>query len=109
LRKHPELKWRVSEAEIGRLAQEGLAMLEGSAPLVAPGGRLVAVTCSLEAEENEEVAASFASRHPEFALEDVAALLPPPLGEAIAGPGLWRLLPGGDHDGFTVHVLRRTG
>jgi 16S rRNA (cytosine967-C5)-methyltransferase len=107
LRKHPELKWRISDAEIGRLAEQGQALLEGVAELVVPGGALVAVSCSLEAEENENVVARFLSRHPEFRLAELAAELSPPLDRAVVGPGFWRLLPGGDHDGFTVHVLRR--
>ena len=61
LRRHPELKWRISEGEIGRLASRRRALLEASAPLVAPGGLLVAITCSLEGEENEDVMARFLS------------------------------------------------
>jgi 16S rRNA (cytosine967-C5)-methyltransferase len=107
LRKHPELKWRVSEAEIARLAAAGEALLEGSRSLVGKGGLLIVVTCSLEAEENEQVIARFAARHPEFRFEELGESLPPPLGDGLAGPGFWRLLPGGDHDGFTVQALRR--
>jgi 16S rRNA (cytosine967-C5)-methyltransferase len=109
LRKHPELKWRISEEEVGRLSEQGAAMLAGAAGAVAPGGLLVAITCSLEAEENDLVAARFLDEHEDFSPLDLAAVLPPPLDAAIAGPGLWRLLPAGDHDGFTVSVLRRRG
>ncbi len=38
------------------------------------------------------------------ALEDT---LPKTLRRGLEGPGRWRLLPGDDHDGVTVHVLRR--
>ncbi|MCB1055178.1 MAG: hypothetical protein KDD11_06650 [Acidobacteria bacterium] len=109
LRKNPELKWRISEREIGRMAEQGRRMLAGLAPHVAPGGLLVAITCSLELEENQEVVARFLDEHPEFSplrLEDHLAL---PLAAGIEGPGSWRMLPGGDHDGFTVHVLKRSG
>ncbi len=64
LRRHPEIKWRISESEIGRLSRQALRLLEGAAPLVAPGGRLVAITCSLEPEENEAVVARFLATHP---------------------------------------------
>jgi len=107
LRRHPELKWRISEGEIGRLSAQALRLLDGVAPLVAPGGLLVAITCSLEAEENEDVVGRFLAAHPELAPAPLAAALPPPLDRGIAAPGLWRVLTGGDHDGFTVHVLRR--
>jgi 16S rRNA (cytosine967-C5)-methyltransferase len=109
LRKHPELKWRISPAVVGRLAQQGEAMLDGAAPSVARGGLLVAITCSLEPEENELVVAHFLSGHPEFRLLALEGLLPGALDRWVAGTGFWRLPTGGDHDGFTVHVMERRG
>lgn len=108
LRKHPELKWRISEDEIGRLARQAQALLDGAAPAVGEMGLLVAVTCSLEAEENEEVVATFLARRPEFEPVDLAEVVPAPASRWIRGPGFWRILPARDHDGFSVHVLRRT-
>ena len=105
LRRHPELKWRISEGEIGRLTRQALRLLEGGAPLVAPGGLLVAITCSLEREENEDVVARFLSSHPEFASVALERVLDGPLAEGLLESGGWRVLSGGDHDGFTVHVL----
>lgn len=107
LRKHPELKWRISEDEIGRLARRAEAMLEGASSAVDEMGWLLAITCSLEAEENEDVVARFLARRREFELVDLQGLVPAPLDRWIRGPGLWRILPAGDHDGFSVHVLRR--
>lgn len=107
LRKNPELKWRVSEAEVGRLADLGLEMLRGAAGAVAPGGLLVAITCSLEAEENELVIERFLDQQRDFELLDLAPHLSPPADRGLAGPGLWRILTGDEHDGFTVSVLRR--
>ncbi len=109
LRRHPELKWRIGAEEIERLAAQGLRMLLGAAPAVKPGGLLIAVTCSLEAEENEEVAARLLARVPGLAAEPVAGALPGALAAGGGGGGLWRVLTGGDHDGFTVQVFRRTG
>ena len=107
LRRHPEIKWRISEGEIGRLSRQALRLLEGAAPLVAPGGRLVAITCSLEREENEDVLARFLATHPELSLLPLERLLESPVAAGITGPGAWRILTGGDHDGFTVHVLAK--
>jgi 16S rRNA (cytosine967-C5)-methyltransferase len=109
LRRHPELKWRISESEIGRLSQQALRLLGGVAPLVRPGGLLVAITCSLEAEENEEVAASFLAGHREFEPLPLAGLLDGPPAGGIVGPGAWRFLTGDDHDGFSVSVLAKAG
>jgi 16S rRNA (cytosine967-C5)-methyltransferase len=107
LRKHPELKWRVSPEELGRLSGQAQKLLGGAAPLVRPGGLLVAITCSLEPEENEEMAAAFLAATPAFAPYELESGLEAPLREMITGPGSWQILPGGDHDGFTVQVLRR--
>lgn len=106
-RRHPELKWRLSPEEIGRLAEQGLRLLLASADLLRPGGRLVAITCSLEPEENEVVVAQLLGRRPDLALLDLAPLVLPIHQLGIAGPGCWKVLPAGDHDGFTVHVLVR--
>lgn len=112
LRKHPELKWRLSPEEVGRLADQGLALLAGAAPRVAPGGLLVAITCSLEAEENEAVVERFLET-PEgrdgFSPLPLADRLPPLLAASVVGEGFWRTMSGGDHDGFTVSVLTRRG
>ncbi|MFL6196979.1 MAG: transcription antitermination factor NusB [Thermoanaerobaculia bacterium] len=107
LRRHPEIKWRISESEIGRLSRQALRMMDGAAPLVAPGGLLVAITCSLEREENEDVVARFLATRPEFAPLPLESVLENPVASGITGPGAWRLLTGADHDGFTVHVLAK--
>lgn len=107
LRKHPELKWRIGVREIARLAEQGLEMLQGVAALVAPGGLLVAITCSLEAEENEHVIAQFLADNAGFRPLPLEEHLQEPLRAFIAGPGLWRALTADDHDGFTVQVLQR--
>ncbi len=109
LRKSPELKWRISESEIGRLKRQSLRMLAGAAPLIGRDGLLVAMTCSLEPEENEDVVARFLSAHRDFELLELADRLPYPLGQRIDGPGCWRMPSEADHDGFTVHVMARRG
>jgi 16S rRNA (cytosine967-C5)-methyltransferase len=107
LRRHPELKWRIGPGEIGRLSRQALRLLAGAAPLVREGGLLVAITCSLEPEENEQVAASFLAAHPELSLLPLSGLLDPPLVPGIVGAGAWRVLTGGDHDGFSVSVFAK--
>jgi 16S rRNA (cytosine967-C5)-methyltransferase len=106
LRRHPELRWRFGGAELARLAERGLRMLLGVCDAVAPGGRLVHVTCSIEAEENEEVVTRFRAARPEFVQDP----LDEPSLETSAGrrgEGRWRVLPDPAHDGFSVAVLRR--
>ena len=108
LRKNPEIKWRLSPRELGRLSELGSRILDGSAEAVVPGGRLLAITCSVEKEENEAVLEAFLKRRPDFSLLPLQAAIPASLEGFIEGPGLWRALPGADHDGFTVHVLERS-
>lgn len=107
LRKHPELKWRWSESELARLAGQAVRLLLGAANGVRPGGLLVAITCSLEPEENEGVAERFLRERPEFSRRDFAAAVEPTIAASILAPGLWRLPTGDDHDGFTVQVFER--
>lgn len=107
LRRHPELKWRISESEIGRLSEQALRLLSGVAPLLVPGGRLVAITCSLEPEENEGVIARFLASTPGFAPVPLDEVLEPPLLSFVEAPGSWRILAGADHDGFSVNVLEK--
>ncbi len=67
----------------------------------------MAITCSLEKEENEDVVSRFLATHPEMSPLPLEEALESPLVNGILGPGGWRILTGGDHDGFTVHVLAK--
>jgi 16S rRNA (cytosine967-C5)-methyltransferase len=106
LRKHPEIRWRLSPGEITRLADDGLRLALGAAPAVKAGGLLVLVTCSIEREENEDVVRRFLSHRADFRTAQLVDL-PPSIASAVTDEGAWRLLPSGDHDGFSVHVLER--
>jgi 16S rRNA (cytosine967-C5)-methyltransferase len=76
LRRRVDLRWRVQAAEIARLRKAQLALLAQAAPLLKPGGVLVYSTCSMEPEENQEVAKEFLAAHPEFHLDAERQLLP---------------------------------
>ena len=66
LRRNPEIRYRLRPDDIKALAGQQKEMLERAAALVRPGGRLLYSTCSVEPEENEQVADQFTSHHPEF-------------------------------------------
>jgi 16S rRNA (cytosine967-C5)-methyltransferase len=75
---------------------------------VKPGGRLVYGTCSLLAEENENVVDEFLAANPDFAIVPCAEVL---ARLKIVAPGcgqFLRLLPHvHDTDGFFAAVLER--
>ncbi len=55
LARNPEIKWRLTPADLAGLNQRQSAILRSALAQVAPGGRLIYSTCSLEQEENENV------------------------------------------------------
>jgi 16S rRNA (cytosine967-C5)-methyltransferase len=57
LARNPEIKLRLQPADLSRLAEIQKQMLAKALAALAPGGRLVYSTCSLEPEENEGVVA----------------------------------------------------
>jgi len=103
-RRHPDTKWRLTPAQLERRTVEQDAVLEGAAAFVKPGGRLVYVTCSLFAEENEDRVGAFLARATGFEAvraEGVADAF-------LTGEGFLRLSPRtAGTDGFFVAVLRR--
>lgn len=56
LARNPEIKWRLTAADLDDLHRRQIALLNNARQLLAPGGILVYSTCSLEREENEDVA-----------------------------------------------------
>jgi 16S rRNA (cytosine967-C5)-methyltransferase len=57
LARNPEIKWRLTPADLPDLHRRQSAILANARSLLAPGGVLVYSTCSLEHEENEGIAA----------------------------------------------------
>ncbi len=68
LGKRLDMRWRVQEEDMARLAAVQGEMLDHAAGLVAEGGTLVYSTCTLEHEENEDQILAFLERHSNFEL-----------------------------------------
>lgn len=66
LRRHPEIRWKISYDDVLQCARNGLSLLKSASALVAPGGVLAHSTCSMEPEEDELVVEGFL-RSPEGA------------------------------------------
>ena len=110
LRRSPDLKWRQSPATVSEWVEIQSRILQASSWLVKPGGRLVYATCSLLAEENEQIVEYFLeSQTGGFRLSDCQAVLDAQRVGLETGP-YFRALPD-EHgcDGFFAAVMERTG
>ncbi len=110
LARNPEIRFRLQQDDLARQAERQRLILNAALKQLAPGGRLVYSTCSLEPEENEEVSEQVpddVSRVP------VAGLLGGLPGlrvqpESVIRDGALRTLPGlHPCDGFYAVVLER--
>lgn len=105
LRRHPEIAWSRTLADVLALAERQAVLLAAAAARVKPGGVLVYATCSLEAEEGEAQIARFLAQNPRFSRVSLVAeaLGVPP--ECVNAQGELRVLPQhfasfGGADGF---------
>lgn len=108
LRRNPEIKDRLEEADIHRLASLQLSILTRFAGLVRPGGRLIYATCSVLAEENEQVVKAFLATHPEFAITPAKEVLGRERGERMGDGTYLKVYPHRQStDGFFGAAMRR--
>ena len=103
LRGNPELRGRVSEADVTSLAALQRELLGTAATLTAPGGILVYAVCALTEAEGPGMAAWFLAQFPEFEAEPFLFDLP-----ADNAPEGSTILPLGGLDGFFISRFRRT-
>ena len=92
MRHRADVKWRLQAGDFAKHAKQQLGLLMAAAQCVAPGGRIVYSTCSLDEDENEDVVEAFLKKTAgSFTLERSAVAKP-----WIAG-----------HDGAAAFLLRR--
>jgi 16S rRNA (cytosine967-C5)-methyltransferase len=117
LSRNPEIKWRLTPEDLGDLQTRQLAILQSAMVQVAPGGRVIYSTCSLEREENEDVIELALGGDSSFRIIDCSAelerlrsdgdLIFPHPSSLILGPYL-RTLPGVHPcDGFFAAILEK--
>ena len=94
-RRHPDMKWLRRSSDLRRLAQRQSAILETLWRVLAPGGRLLYVTCSVFHEENDAVLDAFCAAFPEARREN------------LPGGTMPYLLPSAEHDGFYFGLLTK--
>lgn len=109
LRRNPEARWRLTEADLERLPGLQGSILDRFAPLVAVGGRLIYATCTITRSENDDVVAAFLARSPGFVPMAAKEILGSARALAIGDGQSLRVAPHTHGtDGFFATVLRRT-
>jgi 16S rRNA (cytosine967-C5)-methyltransferase len=117
LARNPEIKWKLKPEDLLDLQSRQIAILHAAMRYVAPGGRLVYSTCSLEPEENEQVIAACLLANSDFTiipvrmelhrLQDSGELVWKNIDELVSSDFL-RTVPGVHTcDGFFAAVLEK--
>ncbi len=111
VRRNPQIKWKLTEKGLGRIAARQLVILEQNAHRVRRGGILIYATCSLLPDENRDVVLKFLSSHPDFHGDDLGETLREAgvdTSPDTAYPFMLSLSPS-EHgtDGFFVARMRR--
>ena len=94
-RRHPDLKWLRRAGDAPAFATRQAAILDALWQVLAAGGKLLYVTCSVFPQENQQVVQAFLAR------TRGAHSLPLPDG----GDAQW--LPGPRHDGFFYALIQK--
>jgi len=104
LGRQPEARWRKTPDGGERLAPTQRAILDASASVLRPGGRLVYAVCSTDPREAEGVIDPFLAANVAFArapLPERYAPFATPAGDVLVPPGI------DGRDGFYIAVLHR--
>jgi 16S rRNA (cytosine967-C5)-methyltransferase len=106
LRRNPEARWRLREADITGFVAKQRAIMKLAVELAAPGARVVYATCSLLAAENDEVVRTIDHVEP----IEIGDLLDAKPGTAasLARGGAFTATPHRHGtDGFYARILKR--
>jgi len=102
LRRRPDVRLHRRESDIPTMRAQQRRILSALWPLLAPGGRLVYITCSVLRAENEAIVGELLAAQPDA--QAIAFTLPEGHAAAVG----WQILPGdGDLDGMYYAVLQK--
>jgi len=93
IRRHPDIPWLKSEADIAALTSLQQRLLDRAVELLKPGATLVYCVCSLEPEESEDQIAALRARDPRVVRTPVAAQEVAGHAEFLTADGDLRTLP----------------
>ena len=106
VRRHPDIRWLRRRGDLATLAATQRRLLDALWPLLAPGGRLLYVTCSVFQAENEAVVRAFVEATADCQRLPLQWSFSPGPPESLA-----QMLPvvsgQRDHDGFFYALLAR--
>ena len=112
---NPEIRWRLRPEDLADFHRRQTQLLVHALDSLAPGGRLVYSTCSLELEENEQVVAEVAGQRRDIRCVPGAATLAPHLKQGLGPEGFFEsdhcfrtFPPEHDTDGFFAAVFERS-
>ncbi|HUB97090.1 MAG TPA: RsmB/NOP family class I SAM-dependent RNA methyltransferase [Stellaceae bacterium] len=108
-RRNPDAKWRLRPEDLEELTSLQAEILDSAHRLVRPGGRLIYVTCSYLAGENEAQIERFLAAHEAFSILPIPQVWREAVGsDCPTRDDLLRLSPARHGtDGFFVAVLTR--
>lgn len=87
--RNPEIKWRVQEQDFRNFSERQVQLVLRGIDILAPGGKLLYATCSLEREENEDVVREVQRLQPRVQIEKT----------------MWRVPGQEEGDGFFAALL----
>ena len=112
-RRQVDARWELTPERLAYYQETQAILLEKARAMVAPGGRIIYITCSLLASEGAEQIKNFLQTAPEFEPADIGDIWHDTVAAAGGGacpphqPGMLQLLPGRDGtDGFFIAILQ---
>jgi 16S rRNA (cytosine967-C5)-methyltransferase len=108
LRRNPEARWRLREADLADFAARQRQILSGARELCAPGGRIVYGTCTILRTENQDVVAATLASHADLEAVPLREVLGEERATALGDGDAFLVTPARHGtDGFFAQVLRR--
>ena len=112
-RRQVDARWQLTPERLAYYQETQAILLEKARAMIAPGGRIIYITCSLLASEGAEQIKNFLQTAPEFEPADIGDIWHDTVAAAGGGacpphqPGMLQLLPGRDGtDGFFIAILQ---
>jgi 16S rRNA (cytosine967-C5)-methyltransferase len=93
IRRHPDIPWLKTEADLRKLVALQARLLDHAVTLLRPGGALVYCVCSLEPEEAEQATAGLLARNPDLRRSPIRPEEVGGLAELLTPEGDLRTLP----------------